>query len=101
MAELVEAGGRVSVIGQTYAEDGGPSDVLSVHVGQRRNWSARVFSTDQSSPANVASDAGRRTFVCKGRRHTLRRVVSEDAYTAGYHKARQAGRPRISVTELR
>ncbi len=102
VAQLEMGGGRVYVVGTTYAENGDPGGVLTTSGAAGRRWSARTMSTDPGLAPGSASGAGRRTFVCKGRRHgPLRWVVTEAALTAGYDKAARAGRNRIDVRELR
>lgn len=106
LAELTMAGGRVAVGGRTYAENGDPGGVLTVG-GPKRNWGARVYSSDPLQAPGTASGVGRRTFVCNGKRchrpnrGPFRHAVTESALTAGYLRAEGAGRKRISVTELR
>lgn len=100
LAELVIAGNHVSVAGQTHPENGDPGGRLTIHRSGQRQWASQVYSTDPSVAPGTASDGGRRTFTCNGRRHRLRWIVTEGALTVGYRKAEAVGRKRISVTEL-
>jgi hypothetical protein len=59
-----------------------------------------VYSADVDLPNGAASTVGRRTFVCKGRRHHISRTLTEQALTAGYQRAVAAGRRRIGLNEL-